>query len=98
MRQLWPAVSRWKAVEKCGVPHDFVELALQLLSAHASSASTKRIFSSFGGIHTKIHTGNQKTAIEQIQLYVCERFESLLWLLNKIYLQVISVIIELEKM
>ena len=38
----------WKAVEKCGVPHNFVELALQLLSAPAASASTERIFSSFG--------------------------------------------------
>jgi len=29
----------WKAVDKCGMPHDFVELAFQLLSAPASSAS-----------------------------------------------------------
>ena len=30
-------------------------------------------------------------------VHVCERRESLLWLLNKIYLQIISVITELEK-
>jgi len=33
-----------------------------------------------------------------IQFYMCERCESLLWLLNKIYLQIIYVITELEKM
>ena len=32
-----------------------------------------------------------------IQLYMCERWESLLWLLNKIYLQISFVITELEK-
>jgi len=37
----------------CGVPYDFVELAFPLLSA--SSASTERVLSSFGGIHTKIY-------------------------------------------
>ena len=32
-----------------------------------------------------------------IQLNMCERCESLLWLLNKVYLQIISVITELGK-
>ena len=39
----------WKVVEKCGVPHGFLELALKLLSAHASSASTKRMFQALAG-------------------------------------------------
>jgi len=54
------------------VPHDLVELALQLLSAPASSASIESIFfSSFGGIHTKTqnHLGNEKTA----KLIFCHR-------------------------
>jgi len=33
-----------------------------------------------------------------IQWYMCERCESLLWLLNKKYLKIISVITELENM
>ena len=33
----------------------------------------------------------------RIQLYMCERWENLMWLLNKRYLQNISVITELEK-
>ena len=32
-----------------------------------------------------------------IQLYMCQRCENLLWLLNKIYLHIISVIAEFEK-
>jgi len=61
----------WKAVEKCDMPHNFVELALQLLSAPASSASIEGIFSSFGGIYTKIWNclGNEKTA----KLVFCHR-------------------------
>jgi len=61
----------WKAVENCGVPHDFVELAFQLLSAPASSESTERIFSSSGRIHTKIRNclGNEKMA----KLVFCRR-------------------------
>jgi len=61
----------WKVVEKCGVPHDFVELALKLLSVPVSSTSIERIFSSFGGIHTKIpnQLGNEKTA----KLVFCHR-------------------------
>jgi len=102
----------WKAVEKCGVPHDFTELAFQLLSAPASSASIKRIFSIFGWIHIKIRNclGNEKTAKlvfchrlfrglcdsyiwnGWIQLYTYERCESLLSLLNKRYLQIITVL------
>ncbi|KAK2146527.1 hypothetical protein LSH36_602g01037 [Paralvinella palmiformis] len=39
----------WKAVETCDVPYDFVEMALQLVSPPASSASNERICSSFAG-------------------------------------------------
>ena len=63
--------TRWKAVEKYGMPHDFVELAFQLLSATASSAFIKRIFSSLCRIHTKIRNrlGNEKTT----KLIFCHR-------------------------
>jgi len=61
----------WKAVKKCGVPYDFVELALQLLSTTASSAFIERILSRYGRIHTKIQKrlGNEKTA----KLVFCHR-------------------------
>jgi len=56
--------------EKCGVPHDFVELAIRLLSASFSSASIQ-IFLTFIGIQTKIRNclGEEKTA----KLVYCHR-------------------------
>lgn len=49
-----PSVTWWKALKTLGVPGDFIDMAIQLLEAPASSASIERIFSNFSYIHTKI--------------------------------------------
>lgn len=52
----------WQAMKRYGVPLDFINLAVNILSAPASSASIERIFSNFGNIHTKVRNrlGNEK--------------------------------------
>ena len=54
----------WKGVCMYNVPQSFAELAIQLLSAPASSASIERVFSSFGAIHNKVRNrlGNAKAS------------------------------------
>ena len=65
----------WKAVEKCGMPHNFIELALQLVSSCFFSIHWED-FSCLGGIHSKIQNrlGDEKTA----KLVFCQR---ILWAL-----------------
>jgi hypothetical protein len=46
-------VTWWKGLKSSAVPSGFIDLATQLLSSPASSASIERIFSNFGAIHTK---------------------------------------------
>jgi len=48
-------INWWKACRYNGVPIDFLELAVKLLSRPASSARSGQIFTNFGNIRTKVH-------------------------------------------
>jgi hypothetical protein len=49
-----PPLTWWKGLKPLGVSADFIDMALQLMDAPASSASIERIFSNFSYIHTNI--------------------------------------------
>ena len=44
----------WKSLTGRKVSEDFIELAIRLVSAPASSASIERIFSTFAHVHNKV--------------------------------------------
>ena len=66
-------INWWKALKKYGVNSGFIQTAVQILSAPASSASIERIFSNFGHVHTKARNrlGNEKA----FKLVFCYRRE-----------------------
>ena len=49
LQQFW-----WKSLTGSKVSDDFIELAIRLVSAPASSASIERIFSTFAHVHNKV--------------------------------------------
>ena len=49
----------WKSLTGSKGSEDFIELAIRLVSAPASSASIERIFSTFAHVHNKFGTDSQ---------------------------------------
>ena len=54
----------WRGMRRYGVPDTFIDIAIQLLTSPASSASIERVFSSFGIVYSKARNrlGNDKAA------------------------------------
>ena len=47
-------VTWWESLPEASFPSGYIKFAVQLMGVPASSASIKRIFSSFGQIHSKL--------------------------------------------
>ena len=61
----------WKSLTGSKVSEKFIELAIRLVSAPASSASIKRIFSTFAQVHNKVRN---RLSVEKAQkLVYCYR-------------------------
>ena len=64
----------WKSLTGSKVSENFIELAIRLVSAPASSASIKRIFSRFEHVHNKVWN---RLCVEKAQkLVYCYRILS----------------------
>ena len=61
----------WKSLTGSKVSENFIELAIRLVSAPASSASIERIFSTFAHVHNKVP---KRLSVEKAQkLVYCYR-------------------------
>ena len=61
----------WKSLTGSKVSEDFIELAIRLVSAPASSASIKRIFSTLAHVHNKVR--NRLSVEKAKNLVYCYR-------------------------